>query len=61
MQLSYNIGGTGQGNLASAEALEDSERQYQAEAAILEDPFVRDMEIEFGATVRRESIRPLNH
>ena len=61
VQLNITIGGAGQGSLAAAEALEDNERQSRAEESIMQDPFVRDMEIEFGATVRRDSIRPLTH
>ncbi len=61
LQLNISIGGAGQGSLAAAEALEDNERQSRAEESIMQDPFVRDMEIEFGATVRRDSIRPLTH
>lgn len=61
VQLNITIGGAGQGSLAAAEALEDDERQSRAEESIMKDPFVRDMEIEFGATVRRDSIRPLTH
>jgi DNA polymerase III subunit gamma/tau len=61
VQLNITIGGAGQGSLAAAEAFEDNQRQSRAEESIMQDPFVRDMEIEFGATVRRETIRPLSH
>ncbi len=61
VQLTISIGGAGQGSLAAAEALEDNERQSRAEASIMHDPFVRDMEIEFGAVVRRDSIRLISH
>ncbi len=61
VQLNITIGGAGRGSLAASEAFEDSQRQSRAEESIMQDPFIRDMEIEFGATVRRESIRPLSH
>lgn len=59
--LEIKLGDSDHVSPARQSELAADERQRQAEQAIYNDPVVRQMQNRFGATVQRESIRPLDY
>ena len=60
LRLNIRVGDVSGGSLAAHEDRERSQQQKAAEAAIDEDPFIKNLKQDFGAEVVRASIRPAN-
>ena len=60
LRLNIRFGDVAGASLAAHEVRTRSQRQADAEAAIADDPFIKNLKQEFGADVIRESIRPAN-
>ena len=60
LRLNIRLGDVAGKSLAAVEDRERSERQVAAEAAILADPFIKNLKQDFGAEVVPSSIRPVN-
>ena len=60
LRLNIRFGDVAGASLAAHEDRTRSQRQADAEAAIADDPFIKNLKQEFGADVIRESIRPAN-
>ena len=60
LRLNIRFGDVAGASLAAHEDRSRSQRQADAEAAIADDPFIKNLKQEFGADVIRESIRPAN-
>ncbi len=60
IRLNIVVGGVVGTSLAAHEDRERSQQQKAAEAAIDEDPFIKNLKHDFGAEVLRSSIRPAN-
>ena len=60
LRLNIRFGEVAGASLAAHEDRTRSQRQADAEAAIADDPFIKNLKQEFGADVIRESIRPAN-
>ncbi len=60
LRLNIRVGDVAGVTLAAHEDRERSHQQMAAEAAIDEDPFIKNLKLEFGAEVTRASIRPAN-
>ncbi len=58
LRLNIRIGEIQGASLAAHEARARTKQQADAEAAIEQDPFIKDLRQDFGAEVLRESIRP---
>lgn len=58
LRLNIRIGEIQGASLAAHEARARTKQQADAEAAIDQDPFIKDLRQDFGAEVLRESIRP---
>jgi DNA polymerase III subunit gamma/tau len=58
VKLSIKIGGAGGVSLAATEDRARSQQQADAEAAINADPFIKNLQQDFGAEINRASIRP---
>lgn len=58
VKLSIKIGGAGDVSLAATEDRARSQLQADAEAAIDADPFIKNLQQDFGAEINRASIRP---
>jgi DNA polymerase-3 subunit gamma/tau len=56
--LAFEIGG-GEGSLAAQEQRERAQARSENEAAFRNEPFVRDLVARFDATVRSETIEPV--
>ncbi|MEO8103727.1 MAG: DNA polymerase III subunit gamma/tau [Betaproteobacteria bacterium] len=60
LRLNIRLGDVSGASLAAQQDRERSQQQRAAEAAIDEDPFIKNLQQEFGAEVVRTSIRPAN-
>jgi DNA polymerase III subunit gamma/tau len=58
MRVRVDVGDTGEATAAEAERREREARQRRAEESIYGDPFVKELQQTFGATVDPRSIRP---
>jgi DNA polymerase III subunit gamma/tau len=58
VKLNIKIGGAGGVSLAATEDRARSQLQADAEAAIDADPFIKNLQQDFGAEINRASIRP---
>jgi DNA polymerase III subunit gamma/tau len=58
IKLTIKIGGEGGVSLAATEDRARSQQQADAEAAIDADPFIKNLQQDFGAEINRASIRP---
>jgi DNA polymerase III subunit gamma/tau len=58
VKLNIKIGGAGGVSLAATEDRARSQLQTDAEAAIDADPFIKNLQQDFGAEINRASIRP---
>ena len=58
VKLNIKIGGSGGVSLAATEDIARSQLQADAEAAIDADPFIKNLQQDFGAEINRASIRP---
>ncbi|MEP7156762.1 MAG: DNA polymerase III subunit gamma/tau [Betaproteobacteria bacterium] len=60
LRLNIRVGDASGASLAAHEDRERTQLQLAAEAAIDEDPFIKNLKQDFGADVVRSSIRPAN-
>jgi DNA polymerase-3 subunit gamma/tau len=61
VRINVSVGGVTGASLAAVEDRERSDAQAAAEHSIRNDPFVKSLADEFGATVDRAAIKPVQH
>ncbi len=61
IRINVSVGGVTGASLAAVEDRERSDAQAAAEQSIGNDPFVKSLADEFGATVDRAAIKPVRH
>jgi DNA polymerase III subunit gamma/tau len=60
LRVVVGVGAVSGASLAAVEDKARSEAQIAAEASIMNDPFIKNLQDEFGVTIDRNAIRPIN-
>jgi DNA polymerase-3 subunit gamma/tau len=61
VRINVSVGGVTGASLAAVEDRERNDAQVAAEQSIRNDPFVKSLADEFGASIDRAAIKPVRH